>query len=67
MSLNYSIKHNQKSYSSWAPTVTPIKIIMVFGMVLMALQVIAEFLRDLAKVRAEKNKSAVKAGGKGTT
>ena len=67
MSLQYSIKYNQKSYSSWAPTVTPIKIIMVFGMVLMTLQVIAEFFRDIAKVRAENNKSAAKAKGKEST
>ena len=67
MSLEYSLKYNQKSYSSWAPTVTPIKIIMVFGMVLMTLQVIAEFFRDIAKIRAEKNKSTAKAAGKETT
>jgi TRAP-type mannitol/chloroaromatic compound transport system permease small subunit len=65
MSLNYSIKYNQKSYSSWAPSVTPIKVIMLFGMVLMALQVIAEFFRDLAKIRSEK-KSAAKAAEKET-
>jgi len=67
MSLQYSIKYNQKSYSSWAPTVTPIKIIMVFGMVLMTLQVIAEFFKDIAKIRAEKKKGAVQTAGKGTT
>jgi TRAP-type mannitol/chloroaromatic compound transport system permease small subunit len=59
MSLHYSIKYNQKSYSSWAPVVTPIKIIMLFGMVLMALQVIAECFRDLAKIRDAKNKGVV--------
>ncbi len=48
ISLEYSIKYKQKSYSSWAPPVTPIKIIMVFGMFLMILQVIAEFFKDLA-------------------
>jgi TRAP-type mannitol/chloroaromatic compound transport system permease small subunit len=66
MSLQYSIKYNQKSYSSWAPTVTPIKIIMVIGMVLMTLQVIAEFFKDLAKIRAD-GKSAARAAGKETT
>ena len=67
MSLEYSIQYKQRSYSSWAPQVTPIKIIMVFGMVLMTLQVIAEFFRDIAKIRAEKNKSTAKAAGKETT
>lgn len=53
ISLEYSMKYRQKSYSSWAPPVTPIKIIMLFGMTLMALQVIAEFLKDLARVRGK--------------
>ena len=54
MSLEYSIKYKQKSYSSWAPQVTPIKIIMLFGMVLMTLQVIAEFFKDLETLRGKK-------------
>jgi len=53
ISLEYSIKYKQKSYSSWAPPVTPIKIIMLIGMALMILQVIAEFFKDLAKVRGK--------------
>jgi TRAP-type mannitol/chloroaromatic compound transport system permease small subunit len=53
ISLEYSMKYKQKSYSSWAPPVTPIKIVMLFGMVLMTLQVIAEFFRDLARVRGK--------------
>ena len=54
ISLQYSIKYKQKSYSSWGPQVTPIKIIMVFGMLLMTLQVIAEFFKDLATLRGKK-------------
>jgi TRAP-type mannitol/chloroaromatic compound transport system permease small subunit len=53
ISLEYSMKYKQKSYSSWAPPVTPIKIVMLFGMVLMTLQVIAEFFKDLAKARGK--------------
>jgi TRAP-type mannitol/chloroaromatic compound transport system permease small subunit len=56
ISLEYSMKYKQKSYSSWAPPVTPIKIIMLFGMTLMALQVIAEFFKDLAKARGKEIK-----------
>ena len=56
ISLEYSIKYKQKSYSSWAPPVTPIKIIMLFGMLLMILQVIAEFFKDLAKARGKETK-----------
>jgi len=55
ISLEYSMKYHQKSYSSWAPPVTPIKIIMLFGMVLLALQVIAEFFKDLAKARGKED------------
>jgi TRAP-type mannitol/chloroaromatic compound transport system permease small subunit len=53
ISLAYSMKYHQKSYSSWAPPVTPIKVIMLFGMTLMMLQVIAEFFKDLAKARGK--------------
>jgi TRAP-type mannitol/chloroaromatic compound transport system permease small subunit len=53
ISLAYSVKYHQKSYSSWAPPVTPIKIIMLFGMTLMMLQVIAEFFRDLGRIRGK--------------
>jgi TRAP-type mannitol/chloroaromatic compound transport system permease small subunit len=56
ISLEYSMKYKQRSYSSWAPPVTPIKIIMLFGMTLMALQVIAEFFRDLATARGKELK-----------
>jgi TRAP-type mannitol/chloroaromatic compound transport system permease small subunit len=53
ISLDYSMKYHQKSYSSWAPPVTPIKIIMLFGMLMMVLQVIAEFFKDLVKARGK--------------
>ena len=62
MSLEYSIRYNQKSYSSWAPAVTPIKIIMLFGMVLMTLQVIAEFFKDLATLRDKKKARGYREG-----
>jgi len=64
MSLDYSIRYKQKSYSSWGPQVTPIKIIMLFGMLLMTLQVIAEFFKDLATLR---DKKKAQAAGKETT
>ena len=52
-STQYAIEYGQKNYSSWAPPLAPIKIIMVIGIVLMLLQVIAVFLRDLATARGE--------------
>jgi TRAP-type mannitol/chloroaromatic compound transport system permease small subunit len=52
-STQYAIEYGQKNYSSWAPPLAPIKIIMVIGIVLMLLQVIGVFFKDLAKARGE--------------
>lgn len=49
----YAIIYKQVNYTSWAPPLAPIKIIMTFGIVLMLLQTIAIFFRDLAKIRGE--------------
>jgi TRAP-type mannitol/chloroaromatic compound transport system permease small subunit len=46
----YSLKYGQTNYSAWAPPMAPIKIIMTVGIVLMLLQTIAIFFRDIAKV-----------------
>jgi TRAP-type mannitol/chloroaromatic compound transport system permease small subunit len=46
----YSLKYGQTNYSAWAPPMAPIKIIMTVGIVLMLLQTIAIFFRDVAKV-----------------
>lgn len=50
-STEYAIKYGETSYSSWAPYMAPIKIVMVFGIALMLLQAVATFFRDLAKAR----------------
>jgi TRAP-type mannitol/chloroaromatic compound transport system permease small subunit len=49
----YAIEYNQKNYSSWAPPLAPIKIIMCIGIALMLLQVIAVFFKDVARARGE--------------
>jgi TRAP-type mannitol/chloroaromatic compound transport system permease small subunit len=49
----YAIEYNQKNYSSWAPPLAPIKIIMCIGIILMLLQVIAVFFKDVARARGE--------------
>jgi len=46
----YSLKYNQANYSAWAPPMAPIKIIMTVGIVLMLLQAISIFFKDVAKV-----------------
>jgi TRAP-type mannitol/chloroaromatic compound transport system permease small subunit len=48
-SLQYAIEYKQVNYTSWAPQLWPIKSIMTFGIVLMLLQAIATFFKDLEK------------------
>ena len=47
----YSIGIAQHSCTQWAPPLSPIKIIMVVGAVLLLLQRVASFIRDLSVVR----------------
>lgn len=49
----YSLQYGQRNYSSWGPPMAPIKIIMVIGILLMLLQAIAVFFKDLAKARGK--------------
>ncbi|MEX2649968.1 MAG: TRAP transporter small permease subunit [Alphaproteobacteria bacterium] len=49
----YAIEYKQVNYSSWAPPLAPIKVIMTIGIALMLLQAIAMFFKDWAKVRGE--------------
>jgi TRAP-type mannitol/chloroaromatic compound transport system permease small subunit len=44
----YAIVYHQKNYTPWSPSLIPIKIIMTIGIVLMLLQEIAIFFKDLA-------------------
>jgi TRAP-type mannitol/chloroaromatic compound transport system permease small subunit len=53
-STQYALQYGQRNYSSWAPPLSPIKIIMTFGIAMMLLQAIAMFFRDLATVRGER-------------
>ena len=52
-STQYALEYGQKNYSSWGPPLAPIKIIMCIGIVLMLLQAISMFFKDLAKYRGE--------------
>ena len=49
-SLTYTLETNQRLFTAWAPYVWPIKSIMTFGNLLMLLQSIAIFFKDIAKV-----------------
>jgi TRAP-type mannitol/chloroaromatic compound transport system permease small subunit len=50
---NYAIVYNQTNYSSWAPVLWPIKVIMTFAIFLMLLQAIATFFKDVAEARGK--------------
>ncbi|MDH3242931.1 MAG: TRAP transporter small permease subunit [Alphaproteobacteria bacterium] len=50
-SAEYAIVYGETSYSSWSPYMWPIKVVMTFGIVLMLLQAVAIFFRDLAAAR----------------
>ena len=52
-STNYAIQYNQKNYSAWSPVLWPVKVVMTIGIVLMLLQMIAQFFRDLAEARGK--------------
>ena len=48
-SLQYTIDTNQRLFTAWAPYVWPIKTVMLFGILLMLLQSISIFFKDMAK------------------
>jgi TRAP-type mannitol/chloroaromatic compound transport system permease small subunit len=52
-STEYALQYGQKSYSSWAPQLAPIKIIMVVGILLMLLQTTSMFFKDWATARGK--------------
>ncbi len=52
-STKYAIQYGQKNYSAWAPPLWPIKVVMTFGILLMLMQMVAVFFRNVAKARGE--------------
>jgi len=52
-STSYALQYGEESYSSWAPRMAPIKIIMCIGIVLMLLQASATFFKNVASARGE--------------
>ncbi len=53
-SIEYAVMYGQRNRSAWAPLMAPIKIIMGTGILLMLLQAIATWFKDLAKTRGKK-------------
>jgi len=50
-STTYAIKYGEKSSSSWAPYMAPIKVVMCIGIFLTLVQAIATFFKDIAKIK----------------
>ena len=47
----YAIETGQRKFSMWNPSMIPIKVIMVFGIVLMLLQAISMLFKDIARAK----------------
>ena len=47
----YAIEYGERSYSIWRPYMWPIKVVMNIGILLMLLQAISQFFKDLAAAR----------------
>jgi len=50
-STGYSLEYGERSATAWRPYLWPIKIIMCIGIFMMLMQAIAEFFKDIAKIR----------------
>ncbi|MCE8021354.1 TRAP transporter small permease subunit [Halomonas sp. MCCC 1A11036] len=50
-STEYALRYGEKSYTSWAPRLAPIKIVMTFGVFLMLLQSVSTLFKDIARAR----------------
>jgi TRAP-type mannitol/chloroaromatic compound transport system permease small subunit len=49
----YALEYGEESYSSWAPRMAPIKVIMCVGIILMLLQTTAIFFKNVAAARGK--------------
>jgi TRAP-type mannitol/chloroaromatic compound transport system permease small subunit len=52
-STNYAIVYQQTNYSSWAPVLWPVKVVMTIGVLLVLLQAVSSFLKDIAEIRGK--------------
>ena len=50
-STSYAIEYGERKFSQWNPSMIPIKVIMVIGIVLMLLQAVSTIFKDIAKSR----------------
>lgn len=50
-SLAYALEYKERSPSAWRPYMWPVKSLMCIGAFLMLLQALAEFIKDVARIR----------------
>ena len=53
-STAYSIEYSETSATAWRPYLSPIKIVICSGLVLMILQATSEFFKDIGRIRGAK-------------
>ena len=52
-STEYALKYGERSFSSWAPPMAPIKVIMTIAIFLMLLQAVSTFFKNIAQARGK--------------
>lgn len=52
-STSYALKYNERSPTAWRPYMWPLKVGMCIGIFMMLLQVLSEFVKDIARIRGE--------------
>ena len=50
-SASYAIQYGERSNTAWRPFMWPIKVIMCIGFVLMLVQAVSEFFKDVARIQ----------------
>ncbi|MFN0265212.1 TRAP transporter small permease subunit [Tepidamorphus sp. 3E244] len=51
--VSEQLGHMERSASAWRPYLWPIKLLMVFAIILMLLQAVSEFFKDILRLRGE--------------
>jgi TRAP-type mannitol/chloroaromatic compound transport system permease small subunit len=50
-STSYALQYGERSPTAWRPYLWPVKLVSCIGIVLMLLQAVSEFIKDIAKIR----------------
>ncbi|MEM7738021.1 MAG: TRAP transporter small permease subunit [Deinococcota bacterium] len=57
-SLSYSLRYSERSATAWRPYAWPIKLVMCLGFVLMILQALSEFFKDILVISGQQESVA---------